>query len=250
MKKILYSLFAFTLAFPIMANAATFSFSPSSGSFAPGETFNIAVYANPGAGEEITVAKFSATFSPSILEVVSFSQAVDWMPLVAPGSDLIDNEAGKLLKTGGYPLRLTEPKQFGTIILKAKSVGTATLSIEGDSMFLDIANTNKYASSLGANFTIETRVPVSTPPPSITPTPSSITPTPTSAISTPAVEEVVESTPPTTTPEEVVPETQEQQLSQVVATSAKTFWYYVSGAIIILFLIGLLVWKKREKTSQ
>jgi len=175
MKKNLYLLFVLAFVLPSAVNAATFSFSPNSGSFAPERTFSVVVYVNPNAGEEITTAKLSALFSVSGLEVVSFAQADGWIPLVAPGSDLIDNVKGKLIKTGGFPARVKESKQFGTITLKAKSVGTATLNTAEDSMLLDSANANKYTSSAGANFAIVAPVPAPTVTGQIAPTPSTQT---------------------------------------------------------------------------
>jgi len=204
MKKILYLLFVLAFVLPSMVNAATFNFSPNSGSFAPESTFNVVVYVKPNTGEEITTAKLSAAFSASGLEVVSFAQADGWIPLVAPGSDLIDNVEGKLIKTGGFPARVKESKQFGTITLKTKSVGTATLNTDEDSMLLDSANTNKYVSSAGANFTIVAPIPAPTP---TTPTPEP-SPTPT-APTAPATQ-----TTPTSEPTEEEPVPVEEEVEE------------------------------------
>jgi len=246
MKKILYSIFALAVMLPVVTSAATFSFSPSTGSFAPGETFSVAVYANPSAGEEITTAKLSAAFSVSGLEVVSFSQADGWIPLAAPGSDLIDNTSGKLIKTGGFPARVTASKQFGVIILKAKSAGTATISIEGDSMMLDTANADKFTASTGASFTIV--APVVTPPAATQPDDDSeisgtVAPT-TPTADEPDVDDA-------TSTDEVATSTQQSQTAAAAATGTgvDTIWYYILAALALL-AGGVFSWRRWGKNSQ
>jgi hypothetical protein len=242
MKKILYSTLALFIALPMVASAATFSFSPSSGSFAPGETFDVVVYLNPSAGEEITTAKLSSLFTVNGLEVVSFSQADGWIPLAVPGSDLTDNTAGKLIKTGGFPSRVTALKQFGTISLKAKGAGTATISIEGDSMILDSVNVNKYTASAGASFIVEAPTPTPVAAPVTTPTEVSGT-----VIESEQTEEEPATNEATTTDDVIATSTSQQEQSAaviIVDTSANNFWYYLIALIVIL--AGVLMWRKRR----
>jgi len=235
---------------PVVTSAATFSFSPSTGSFAPGETFSVAIFVNPNAGEEITTAKLSAALSASELEVVSFSQADGWIPLAAPGSDLIDNTAGKLIKTGGFPARVTVPKLFGTMTLKAKSAGTATISIEGDSMMLDSANANKYAASAGASFTIVAPVVTPTPPAATQPDDDSEisgTVAPTAEDNPDALNEESE----VGTPTESVGAQQSQTAAAATAgdsTGVKNLWYYLIAALVIV-AAGGLYWRNKGKIS-
>lgn len=155
MKKIAYIFSAFVLAVPITVSAATFSFAPSAGSFDEGETFNVAVYVNPGAREQISTAKLVSAFPAGIVSVESFTQTAGWMPLVQDGYDLIDNTNGKIIKTGGFPSGLSVSKQFGTLTFRAKTAGTATVSVSGDSLMLNATNENKHSGSAGASFTIK-----------------------------------------------------------------------------------------------
>jgi len=154
MKKIIYSIFvlAVMLVTTTSVNAATFSFSPSTGTFAPGEEFSVEIYVNPDASEEITVAKIESEFSN--LEVVSFTQANGWIALPVPGSDLIDNSNGSLIKIGGFPSKVTEKKLFGTVLFKAKDVSTATFNSVDGSMMLNASNEDKYEASSAARFSI------------------------------------------------------------------------------------------------
>jgi len=250
MKKILYSIFALSLVLPVMASAATFSFAPSAGTFAPGETFSVAVFVNPSAGEEITTAKLSAIFSASGLEIISFTQADNWIPLAVPGSDLIDNVTGKLIKTGGFPARVSTSKQFGTITFKAKNEGVATLIVEGDSIMLDIANTDKYVASAGASFTIVAPTPISTPTPIATPT-TDISTDLSGTVISPADTAPQESEEDTIAEEEAGTTTIEQQTQTAAVASAASadedgassnFLYYLVVALAVL--TGVFAWRK------
>ncbi len=242
----------------MVTSAATFTLSPSTGAFAPGDTFSVIVYANPTAGEEITVGKLSATFSADTLELVSFVPYVGWMPLVAPGSDLIDNTTGKLIKTSGYPARLTESKQFGTATFKAKSDGVGTITIEGDSMFLDVANANKYTASAGATFAITTPTPPPAPITTPTPAPSPAVPESVTvneeATQTPAEEEVtIEEEEEIVNEEAVVEDGTETQVAAVAGAGdgsegGGNLWYYLLA--IIAVLAGVFSWRRfGNKTS-
>ena len=233
---------------PVMADAATFSFSPSTGTFAPGKVFSVAVYVNPSAGEKITVAKLSAAFSAKRLEVVSFSQSTGWIPLATPGSDLVDNTTGKLIKTGGFPARVTSSKQFGTLTLKAKNVGTATLGIEKDSMMLDIANANKFVASTGANFVIATPVTTITPAPTSSTTQSEVSGTvKTQKASKKTTSSVTKDKTATTNEVATTTEVQGQTASAASAktgTGSKNIWYYILAFLAVL-IAGGLYWNKK-----
>ena len=247
MKKILYSIFTVALVLPIAASAATFSFAPASGAFAPGKTFSVVVFVNPSAGEKITTVKLSAAFPANLVEVVSFSQATGWIPLTVPGSDLTDNINGKLLKTGGFPARVDTLKQFGTIFLKAKKAGKATISVEGDSMMLDTANTNKYSASTDAIFTIATPAPASKPVVISNPEVEEIQKV--EAIST--TSQISEDNDATITTNDAATSSALQEQTAAVATAgtnSKTVWYYILAAAVIL--TGVFAWRKWMKKSR
>jgi len=176
MKKIIYILLAFILSIPAVTNAATFSFSPSTGSYAPGKTFNVTVYVNPAPGETITTAKLSASFPSDLLEVSSFAIESGWIPLTQPGYDSIDNAGGKVIKTGGYTAKVQSQQKFGVLTFKTKGNGSAPLSTDVDSILLDASNVNKYVASSGATFSIN--APVVTPEVATPPTNTVVQPTP------------------------------------------------------------------------
>ena len=252
-KNLFYIISAFfvVLALPMVISAATFSLEPSKNKIAPGETFTVTVYVNPKAGEEITVAKLSTIFTPSLVEVVSFVQAAGWMSLQQPGFDALDNTNGILLKTGGFPDRVVNKKEFGLITLKAKKEGSGTLTVAGDSLLLDTENNDKQTFSKGSTFIIAKPVVVVTPPtPKVVVVTPPVVPEP-QIIETPEV--VVEAEPveePILVVEEIkVPETQiatiaETEASATLMEQMKQYWYLI--LIIFLIIGGLLLWRKEK----
>ncbi len=248
MKKILYSIFAIALVVPAMASAATFSFTPNSATFKPGQTFSTAVFVTPSVGEEITTAKLSLDFSSSLLEVVSFTPTTGWIALSLPGSDLVDNVNGKLIKTGGLPAKVTSKKQFGTIVLRAKAVGGAKIGINADSMLIDTTNTNKYIASTGANFAIIAPAPAPKPKPVITKTKVEKTPVvETTLVATEDTSEIATTTEETATTTPLI--TPQVQLA-TVSESGNGFFTVktitISLALLLLIILGIFFWRRKS----
>jgi len=250
MKKILYSIFVIALAVPAMANAATFSFAPNSATFKPGQIFSTDVFVTPGTNEEITTAKLSLDFSPSLLEVVSFTPTAGWIALPLPGSDLIDNVKGNLIKTAGLPTKVTSKTQFGTIVFKAKEAGSAKIGTNADSMLIDTSNINKYTDSLGANFSIVTPAPA--PKPVVTSKPKVETPVAveTEPEPTQLTENSIDEVTPTEEIEEVAPVATPQVQLATVSESSEGFFtaktITISLGFLILVILGIFFWRKEQ----
>ncbi len=247
MKKILYTIFAIALAVPTIASAATFSFAPTSATFKPGQTFSTAVFVTPSTGEKITTAKLSLDFSSSLLEVVSFTPTTGWIALPLPGSDLVDNANGKLIKTGGLPAKVTSKKQFGTIVFKAKKAGNAKIGTNADSMLIDITNINKYVASTGANFTIVAPAPTPKPKPTVSTKPK--------VEKAPVVETTFVTTNDTseeaTTTTEVATTTATTTLQGQTAAVSETGGFFttktmiISLVLLLLIILGFFLWKRK-----
>ena len=171
MKKTLTLLTTLFLIFPFLTSAATFSFSPSTNTYLPGQSFSVDVYVNPDAGEEITTAKLVLSFPTQILKINSFTLASGWMALTQPGYDSLDNTKGELIKTGGFPGKVTSKKLFGTIAFSTQSEGTAKLVIGSNSLLLNPTNVNKYKSGSNANFVVAKPVLEIKPAPVVKPVP-------------------------------------------------------------------------------
>ena len=246
MKKYPYLILTLFIILPLVTSAATFSFSPNTGSFETGEIFDVVISVNPAFGEEITVAKLSATFSVDQLEIVSFTPISGWMFIPTPDSDLIDNSAGKLIKMGGFPARVTASTEFGVLTLKAKSVGSAVLNIESDSLMLDITNTDKFTSSVNGLFTITTPAVGGSEEEAVIPIPEAIVVSSSDETSgtdvLPTSEEGEDTESATTTTLETSTASEsESQTAAAAESGANNLWYYL-GALVLL--IGVFSWYK------
>jgi len=244
MKKILYTFLALTLVLPAMASAATFSFSPSTGTFTEGEAFNVDVYVNPSSGESITTAKLSTLFSSSNLEVVSFVIESGWIQLQQPGYDSLDNASGVLIKTGGFPSKVQSQKKFGALTLKAKSAGTATINLQSNSLLLDTTNVNKYISSTGATFVVV--APTSVPVVEVEDE-SPVAPKVNNVVNTEIEDTEVEDI--TTTIDDTASTTEDQLAAAGEADAdSNDYIYYVIGILVIL--AGGLVWYLKDNFKR
>ena len=230
-----------------MASAATFTLSPGAGTFAPGEVFSAIIYVTPSTGEEITVAKLSVAFSANTLEVISFTQADGWMSPTSGQFDSLDNTAGVFEKMAGFPARVTTQKQFGTVTLKAKKAGAATLAVSGDSIILDTTNANKYVASAGANFTIVAPAPTPKPKPTVSTKPK--------VEKAPVVETTFVTTNDTseeaTTTTEVATTTATTTLQGQTAAVSETGGFFttktmiISLVLLLLIILGFFLWKRK-----
>lgn len=247
MKKIITVIPTLLLAVPMFVQAASFQLTPSTGSYVPGVTFNVAVSVQPVAGEEITTAKLAVSFPPNVVEVVSFTPAAGWLPLTQPGYDAIDNTAGKLIKTGGFPAKVTSPKPFGTITLRAKQAGLAIVSEANGMLLLNPKNTNLYTGMAAATYTIATPEVV----PAVVPTPKApvvvtLPPSvPAKSVEEPKEEIISPIVEATTTATSSVEAAGSSSKTQVAAASDATDgqsnsvpWRYAIGGILLLVMFS------------
>ena len=241
MKNKIYTFIIALFALPVLANAATFTFSPASATLVPGQTLSVKVYAAPAAGEKIYTSKLASTFPANLASVISFTQASNWMSLVQPGYDALDNTNGSLIKTAGYAGGLTESKLFGTFVFKAKKAGVIKFNVTNDSLMLDQSNANKFTGSNGGNYVAKS--------------PAHVVKTKETTKVAPVVtkttkEEVTkkETATTSTTTEEVSATTSDQTAAAADAIKGNKTPYYWLIALIILILSGFGY--KRWKSAQ
>ncbi len=159
------------LAVATVASAAgSITLSPTAKTVVPGQTFTVNVTATP-TGTAYTV-KAVVRYPANLLEIKSFSFASGWLPLTQAGYDTVDNAGGVLVKTAGYPGGLAAGKVLGTITFKAKAVGSATVTVGGDSMLLDSGNANLFSAGGQTIVTIKQPAATATPNPSVSAAPS------------------------------------------------------------------------------
>jgi len=126
------------------AYAASVSLSPVSVSVEKGKTFSVTAVVDP-ASAKIYTSKMELSYPADVLEITSFTLASKWMALSQEGYDLIDNAAGKIVKTAGYPGGLTTKQSFGTIVFKAKKSGEAVIKVSSGTQLFDASSNNVSA---------------------------------------------------------------------------------------------------------
>lgn len=241
MKKIISFVFGLALALPVAASAASFVVNPSSGSYKVGDTITLSVSANPS-GSTIYTAMLDARFSASTLEVVSFTLNDALLPLKQGGYDALDNTNGILTKTGGYTGGITTSGSFGTIVLRAKALGTGTVTVADTSKLLDSNNADQQSGAQTNSYTI-----VAKPEPQTVPAPQTTSQT-TNKQEAPAT---VKTSAPKTTTVVTTNATETPATSTQVAaagasnTSTVMYWILAILAIIGAFGTGYVVGVRR-----
>jgi hypothetical protein len=125
---------------PVSA-ATTFLLTPVSVEHAKSGSFTLTIVVNPQGVKNYTV-RAELDYPADIVAVKSFTFANDWLPLIKPGYDLIDNAKGVLIKTAGYPGGISGSTVLGTVIFSPKKAGSGTIKVGENSLALDARSKN------------------------------------------------------------------------------------------------------------
>gem|GEM_PF-6234482 len=156
------TLFAFFLIPFFVANAATFSLTPSSVEVRVGGEVSVAVSVDAGE-ERIVTAKLALSFSSELFEFVSFTLAPGWIPLSARGYDEIS--AGRVVKTAGFPTGFAGTKEFGVFVFRSRVAGKGDIEVlTGDSLILTAGGVNTLSGGVRVPVVVFTPAPVTPPP--------------------------------------------------------------------------------------
>lgn len=138
-KSFLLSAFIFGIiaVVPSTCLASSFLFEEKVVTVPVGKSFSLPVTIDPAGDLQYTV-RFSVKFPADSVEVVSFSLDSDWMAVLQPSYDLIDNENGQLIKTAGFPSGFSEKEDFGTITFRAKRAGEFVITTDSQSFILNV----------------------------------------------------------------------------------------------------------------
>lgn len=106
--------------------------------------FSVKVYVNSlGSSRDYTV-RTALRFSGEQLDIKSWELANNWMPLLAEGYDLIDNEEGLFVKTAGYPGGWSGKVLLGTITFNSKQSSIAKIEVSNQTFSLDENGDNVF----------------------------------------------------------------------------------------------------------
>lgn len=130
------STFMLLAVLPLRANASLMVFQDQVIQVKLGETFTMPASIDP-TGEKNYTVRLTLTFSAEVLEVVSFTFDKNWIALSQSGYDLIDNQAGELIKTAGFPAGFSQSVPFGTITFRAKQAGEDVMTVGIKSFILN-----------------------------------------------------------------------------------------------------------------
>lgn len=151
----LFALCAFGVFRVHVANAASFYFSPSSGSYTKGESISVGVFVSTGT-DSMNAASAKIAFPPSVLNVTSVSKSGSIINLWA-AEPSYSNSTGSVSLEGivlnpGYT---GASGKVATITFTAQSSGTATISFSRGSILANDGLGTDILSGLGsATFTI------------------------------------------------------------------------------------------------
>lgn len=158
---------------PASASAASFTFSPSAGSYAVGKTFTLKVLLDPK-GESVNASDGTLSFDPALLSVTAVSKEGSLFSLWT-ADPKFSNADGTVEWSGGTPSAFTTSGTIVAITFKAKKAGTATIAAtKGSVLAADGKGTDVYAASDSATYTITDAAPE--PPPAAEPEPEADAP--------------------------------------------------------------------------
>ena len=148
---------------PTVASAATISFSPASGSFPVGREFTVKVVVEPGS-DKINASDGTIAFDSSILSVTGVTKDGSLFSLWT-ADPTFSNSDGTVTYSGGTPTPTTKTGTVITLTMKAKKVGTGTISLsKGTVLAADGKGTDVYKAGTGASFTFTEAAPEPPPP--------------------------------------------------------------------------------------
>ncbi len=148
--KLLSLLFVFllVLVLPRPSYAASYAFSPATGSYEVGKSFTVKVMVNAG-GDAVNTGDATITYDSNLLTAVSAAKESAFNLWVTEPTI----KAGTITFAGGGTTAISGTKAIVTITFKAKAEGTATVAFSKATLLAG-AGQNVLSGSDGATFTI------------------------------------------------------------------------------------------------
>lgn len=167
-----FCLLSFLLAPSV--HAADVMFSPSTGSYAAGQTFTATIQVNPR-GDSVNAVEASISFDPALLSVVSLSKTGSVFSLWTTEPEF-SNSAGTITFGGGSPSPFTSLSNLLTVTFRAVAEGNGTVDFDtASALAADGRGTDVLEAAVSANYTITAattpQVQEPTPEPETTPEP-------------------------------------------------------------------------------
>ena len=152
-KIILLSLFGVILMWSGVAQAAEVAISPSSGSFASGQSFTTTIQVNPQA-KSVNAVEAQLSFDNTTLSVVSISKVGSVFSLWTT-EPTFSNAAGTLTFGGGSPTPFSAKSNLLAVTFKVLKEGSGKVSVASASVLAaDGLGTDVYTGPVNATFTL------------------------------------------------------------------------------------------------
>jgi LPXTG-motif cell wall-anchored protein len=129
---------------------------------AVGDTVAVTVELTPS-GDTVYTTQLELLFPAEVLEVTDVELGEGWLELRKDGFDEVDNTAGVLMKTAGYPNGFTDETLFATVSFKARTAGDAVITVGDATTILDGKNANVYGAAKKFTITVGTSTSTKTP---------------------------------------------------------------------------------------
>lgn len=141
--------------FPVATHAAEVSITPSTGSYAAGQTFTTTVKVNPQ-GKSVNAVEATLTFDTAKLSVVSVGKTGSVFSLWTT-EPTFSNSAGTIQFGGGSPSPFSAVSTLVTITFRAVAEGTVPVDFKSASVLAaDGLGTDVWSSSVKGTYTITT----------------------------------------------------------------------------------------------
>lgn len=149
-KKILFGImatFSFFACFGLARAYSDVGFDSSKIEAKVGQEVSVNVYVDSLYGETNYTVKADISFSEEQLSVKDFTFANDWISIVAPDYDLVDNVNGHLVKTAGFPGGWTGKKLLGVITFIPKTASFGKVTVGSGTFVLNADNIDTFSNS-------------------------------------------------------------------------------------------------------
>jgi hypothetical protein len=130
----------------VPAFASMILFSPTTISGSQGATRQVSVIVDPQ-GATLYSAQVELRYPASSVEVTSFTYTSNVIALSQPGYDSVDNTAGVLIKSAGFPGGISVPTVIGTATFRIKKAGQSEVTVGSGTKLLNDQNANMYSAN-------------------------------------------------------------------------------------------------------
>lgn len=134
-------------------DATKFIITPKKLTLAEGQEVMLVVDVVPNENKRNYTARLEMYYPTDMLEYKSFTYWTNWIPVVRPEYDVVDEINGKIVKTAGVPEGFDTKRIFAVMKFIAKKTGSGYVSVQDGTYLLDATNTDTFTNPTDKNLT-------------------------------------------------------------------------------------------------